>query len=161
MLVLKWISPPFYGVKNTLFWPNTHLFWPKKGIFEHFWHWTPKIVHYVKKIFWCMGFQFIISLGFDGEVPKVLKNAFFGQNKWVFGQKRVFLTPQKGGETNFKTSMQVFYQDMSFFWGKKSILHIKLWFLTIWPFWRIWGQLWQVGSRKMVTMSIFDDLGAH
>ena len=45
--------------------------WPyfgqKKAFLSNFWHWTPKILQYMHKFCWCMGFQVKISIGFDGE----------------------------------------------------------------------------------------------
>ena len=66
------------------------------------------------------------ALFWGSSAKNCSKMPFFGQNKGVFGQKRVFLTLKEDGANHFKTSMHVFYQDMCCWWVKNSILHIKL-----------------------------------
>ena len=76
----KWFAPAFYRVKTPFFGQKCPYFGHKKAFLSNFWHWTPKILQYVHKFCWCMGFQVKIFIGFDGEgfwVQKKLSRAIW------------------------------------------------------------------------------------
>ena len=76
----KWFAPAFYRVKTPFFGQKCPYFGQIKAFLSNFWHWTPKILQYVHKFCWCMGFQVKILIGFDGEgfwVQKKLSRAIW------------------------------------------------------------------------------------